>query len=159
MIKVSFTPEIIQTLHQQRFHHPHPRVRLKMEALYLKSQGLPHKDIAKLCGIGQKTFERYLKSYRDGGIEALATVTFNRPQSELAQHQEAIVAALKAQPPATIAQAAQQIESVTGLKRQPTQVRKFLKKLGVKPRKVGSLPAKADVQAQEEFKKKTSSHA
>lgn len=40
MIKVEFTEEQIKQLHHLRFNHPHPRVQLKMEVLYLKSQGL-----------------------------------------------------------------------------------------------------------------------
>ena len=44
------------------------------------------------------------------------------------------------------------IEGLTSLKRSETQVREFLKAIGMKCRKVGMLPAKADPQAQENFK-------
>lgn len=40
---------------------------------------------------------------------------------------------------------------LTGIKRGREQVRVFLKKVGLKPRKVGMIPAKADVEAQEKF--------
>ena len=56
-------------------------------------------------------------------------------------------------PPATVAEAAAQIQARTGIARKPTQVRQFLTALGMKPRKVGMIPAKADVDAQEAFKK------
>ena len=36
-------------------------------------------------------------------------------------------------------------------RRSPTQVRKFLKKLGMKRLKVGHIPAKADPQAQQDY--------
>jgi hypothetical protein len=45
MISLDFTPQDIDALHHERFHHPHPRVQQKMEAIYLKSQGLLHKEI------------------------------------------------------------------------------------------------------------------
>jgi hypothetical protein len=45
MIHIDFTPEQIDALHHERFHHPHPRVQQKIEAVYLKSQGLLHQDI------------------------------------------------------------------------------------------------------------------
>ena len=45
MITIEFTEEDTQALHHERFHHPHPRVQKKMEALWLKSQELPHKEI------------------------------------------------------------------------------------------------------------------
>jgi hypothetical protein len=44
------------------------------------------------------------------------------------------------------------IEHLTGIKRSPVQVRKYLHRIGVQRCKVGVLPAKADVQAQETFK-------
>jgi hypothetical protein len=48
MIQLNFTAEDIEQIHYYRFDRPHPRVPRKMEALYLKSQKYPHKEIAKL---------------------------------------------------------------------------------------------------------------
>ena len=80
---------------------------------------------------------------------------FHRPQSELAQYREVLAAAFSEQPPATVAEAAARIQASTGIERKPTQVRHFLKTLGMKPLKVGMIPAKADAAAQELFKKKS----
>jgi transposase len=52
-----------------------------------------------------------------------------------------------------VAEAAAKLADLTGLVRQPTQVRQFLKALGMKPLKVGMVPAKADVAAQEAVKR------
>ena len=46
MDKIECTTAERETLHYWRFYHPHPRVQLKMEALYLKSQGLAPEDPA-----------------------------------------------------------------------------------------------------------------
>ena len=54
-------------------------------------------------------------------------------------------------PPATVAEAAQKIAELTGVQRKPTQVRQFLKRLGMKPRRMAAIPAKANVQEQKEF--------
>ena len=43
---------------------------------------------------------------------------------------------------------------MTGIKRSPTQVRKFLKSMGMKCIKVVSLPSKADRDEQEDYKEK-----
>jgi len=40
MIKINFTETDITQLKYERYHHPHPRVQRKMEALLLKSHGL-----------------------------------------------------------------------------------------------------------------------
>lgn len=152
MDKIEFTTTERKALHYWRFHHPHPRVQLKMEALYLQSQGLAPEDICRLCSISKTTFYRYHHEYRAGGIEKLQEVSFHRRQSQLADYRTSIEADLRQRPPASVAEAAARIAQLTGLERRPTQVRQFLKSLGMQPRKVGQIPAKADVTAQEDFK-------
>jgi transposase len=152
MDKMEFTTAERDALQYWRFHHPHPRVQRKMEALYLKSHGLAPEAISRLCAISKPTFYRYLHAYREGGIAQLQAVPFHRRQSQLVTYRTSIEADLRQRPPASVAEAAARIADLTGLQRGPTQVRKFLKALGMKPRKVGQIPAKADVTAQEDFK-------
>ncbi len=153
MIKVEFKDEDIEIFHHERFHNDHPRVRIKMEVLWLKSQGLSHSEIGRLTRLCQETIVDYLREYMSGGTERLKTVRFNRPKSELEAFKQEIVEEFKAIPPATIKEASHRIEKKTGLKRSETQVRNFLRKLGMKFRKAGSIPAKQDAKKQEEFKK------
>jgi transposase len=54
----------------------------------------------------------------------------------------------------TVAEAIMQIESLTGIRRSPTQIRVFLKSMGMRCLKVGSIPAKANTEAQEEYRQK-----
>ena len=154
MIKIQFTEEAIAELRYQRFNHPHPRVQRKMEALLLKSDGLPHRQITRILGISENTLRQYLREYEEGGIEALKTLHFRKPQSELAEHRQSLEAYFAEHPPATVNEAAARIEEITGIRRGPTQVRKFLESLGLRPRKIGMIPAKADVEEQGRFKKK-----
>ena len=46
------------------------------------------------------------------------------------------------------------IEELTGIRRSENRVREYLKSIGLKRYKVGLIPAKADGDQQEEFKKK-----
>ncbi|NJR52185.1 MAG: hypothetical protein HC780_24060 [Leptolyngbyaceae cyanobacterium CSU_1_3] len=154
MIKLTFTEDEIEQLHYERFHHPHPRVQQKMEALYLKSQGCPHWQIVQLLRITEPTLLSYLRDYQSGGIAKLKQLTFYRPQSELKQHQESLEAYFREHPPKTLVQAAAKIEELTGIVRSREQVRVFLKSMGMGCRRVGVLPAKADADAQAEFLKK-----
>lgn len=154
MIRITFTKEEIDALHHERFHHPHPRVQRKMEALYLKSQKYAHKEITKLLRITEPTLLSYLRDYKEGGITKLKELTFNRPQSELKQHQESLEIYFREQPPKTLAHAAATIAELTGIVRSREQVRHFLKSMGMSCRRVGLIPAKADPAAQEEFLKK-----
>jgi transposase len=155
MLQLSFTEEEIQELDYQRYHHPHPRVQRKMEALLLKARGLPHHQIARCVGICENTLRAYLKQYQEGGIEALKVLHFHQPTSELSAHRDTIEAYFREHPATTIPQAVKRIEDLTGLKRSPTQVRIFLKKLGLKRLKTSAIPAKCDVDMQASFKKTT----
>jgi transposase len=154
MIQLTFTEAAIAQLHYERFHHPHPRVQRKMEALYLKSKNYPHWEICELVQVSEPTLLKYFRDYEQGGVEQLKVLTFYRPQSELKQHQATIEVYFRANPPKTLAQATAKIEELTGVRRSREQVRQFLKSIGMSCRRAEVLPAKADVAAQEEFLKK-----
>lgn len=153
MIKIMFSEADIDALRYWRFHHPAPRVQVRMEALSLRSQQVAMGDILRLCGISKARFHRYLPAYVTGGIEQGTHLEPRRPRSALHQHRATIEAEFRQCPPATVAEAVARIEALTGIARKPTQVRQFMQALGMKPRKVGMLPAKADVAAQEAFQK------
>ena len=153
MIKIIFTEEDISALRYWRFQHPDPRVQVRMEALYLRSQTVANGDILRLCGISKASFHRYLQAYVTGDLEQLTHFEPRRPRSARHHYRATIEAEFQQRPPATVAEAAARIEALTGIVRKPTQVRQFLKALGMQPRKVGMIPAKADVEAQEAFKK------
>jgi transposase len=152
MIQLEFTFEAIDALEEARFTHPHPFVRRKMEAVFLKSQDLPHQIICKLCRICPNTLRSYLSDYQQGGLEQLKEIPFYRPQSALKEHQALIQGELELHPVATVKQARAKILELTGLDRGLTQVRHWLNTLGLKPRKVGMVPAKADPDKQAAFR-------
>jgi transposase len=151
MIHIAFTPDDIDALHHERFHHPHPRVQEKMEAVYLKGRGLPHKEICRLSRTSENTLRSYLRQFQEGGVERLKRLDFARPVSELADHRDALEDYFRKNPPRSAAQAAADIERLTGIRRGLTQVRTFLTGMGMKCRKMGMIPAKADADEQRRF--------
>lgn len=155
MIKLTFTAADIEALHYERYHHPHPRVQRKMEALYLKSQGLPHGQIADLLRISEPTLVSYFRAFEAGGIHRLKELNFRRPESDLNQHQSTLEAYFNEHPPKTLVQAVAKIKELTGIERSREQVRQFLKSMGMRCRRVGVIPAKADPDVQDDFLKKT----
>jgi transposase len=60
--------------------------------------------------------------------------------SDLATFQDVIRESFAQQPVSTIAEACGRIEQLTGLRRGPTQVRRFLKSLGLKWPRVRAIP-------------------
>jgi len=151
MISMAFTEKEKQELNYERYHNPHPRVQRKMEALWLKSNGVPHNEICRLTGISPHTLCSYLRDYQTGGIDKLKLINFYQPTSELENHKGTLEEYFRQNPPATIKEAAAKIKELTGIERKETQVRKFLKKIGMKCRKVGMIPAKADPDVQATF--------
>src|SRR2546430_14625459 len=87
-------------------------------------------------------------------MEALKDLNFYRPQSLLSEQCETIEAHLRAHPPHMINETISVIEALTGIRRSPTQIRLFLKHLGLRCLKVGLLPANGDPQEQEAYQKK-----
>ncbi len=154
MIKVEFTEEQIKQLHYFRFNHPHPRVQLKMEVLYLKSQGLLQNEISKLAKVTTETVRNYIKEFARGGRASLKTIKFRRQASELGEHRQTIREYFETNPEASLPQIAETIKQLTGIKRSTVQVSKFLQKEGLRRMKVGMIPAKADVEKQTEFVEK-----
>jgi len=55
MIQIAFTDAEIAALDYERYRHPSPHVQKRMEVVYLKSQGLSHQEIARLCRMSRQT--------------------------------------------------------------------------------------------------------
>src|SRR5436305_6247654 len=102
MLRLTFTEEEIKELDYQRYHHPHPRVQRKMEALLLKAKGLPHHQRADCVGVCENTLRKYLLQYQEGGIEALKRIEFYQPASELENYRDRLKAYFKEHPAMTI---------------------------------------------------------
>ena len=148
MIHLEFSFTELTALDYARYHHPHPQVQRKMEALYLSNQGLSHQEIRRLCRIGSKTaLVSYLREYEAGGIEALEQLHYKGHPSQLSEHIPSLSAHFEAHPPRTSAAAQAEIERLTSIKRSPTQIKAFLKRIGLKARKAGYAPDKAAMPA------------
>lgn len=143
MIQVEFSPTDIDQLRFERYHYPHPQVQKKMEVLYLKSQGLPHKEIRRLCSISKTTLTVYLRQYQADGVEGLKRLNYKGQSSLLNPHAETLKTHFAKHPPRTVAEAQAEIERLTGIKRSPTQIRTYLKRIGLACRKVGFVPGKS----------------
>ncbi len=154
MIDLEFTEAEVAALNRERYYHPHPRVQRKVEALWLKSQGLSHREIARLTGISSTTLTSYLRAYQEGGLDQIKAIRFYRPVSELRDYQGTLEAYFREHPPASAKEARAKIEELTGVRRSENRVREFLKSMGLKYRTVGMVPAKADESQQEAFKKR-----
>ena len=130
----------------------------KCEAVFLKAHGLSVRQICQLVGISPNTLRNYLREFAEGGLERLKQFESGGSTCVLDQHTDTICDYLVEHPPHTIAEAAEKIFQLTGVRRSQTQIREYLKRIGFRRLKVGSLPAQADPAEQARFKKTSLSH-
>ena len=138
--RVQLTEEQQQVVNAERDAHPDHHVRRKMLVLWLLHCRLTREKVAEVTGTGRATVQRYVAAFRDGGLAGLRQWDVQGPISDLAGYTQQIRASFEAQPAATIAEACDRIERVCGLRREPTQVRKFLTGLGLTWQRVRSVP-------------------
>lgn len=137
----SFSEDVIESIGRERYEHPDPRVQERMEILWLKTKGETHERLAELANVSRSTVQRTLRTYVSKGLEGVRTMNWKRPVSALTPHRETLEAEFRERPPHTIHEAVARIESLTGVKRKASRVRKFLKEtLGMKCLKVAPIP-------------------
>jgi transposase len=124
-----FSPDVLDTLADERYTHPDPKVQRRFEVLWLLNHGETQQRAGQLAGVSGATVERIVACYRRDGLAGVRTLKWKRPVSELESHRECLEESFRQNPPHTVAEACQRIEELTGLKRGPTQVRQFLKRL------------------------------
>jgi transposase len=152
MIRIEFSEQDRKDIQRLRYEHPHPRVRRRMEVLWLKSLGVAHQEICRLAQVSGNTLREYLRMFQSGGVRKLMELNFYAPTSELEQYRYKLESYFREHPPATISEASAKIQELTGIKRSASVVGRFLNSLGMAPRKVGSIPSKADPDEQERFR-------
>jgi transposase len=138
--RIQLTEEQQRIVNEERTSHPSLQVRDKMWTIWLLHCGLTRQKAAEIVGVSRATVQRYVDAYRQGGLDGLRHSNVQRPVSELAAFRDIIRASFEEQPACTIAEACDRIEKLTGLRRGPTQVRKFLKDIGLKWQRIRAIP-------------------
>ena len=138
--RVQLTEGEQRIVNEECTNHLNVRVRDKMLTIWLLHCGLTRQKAAEIVGVSRATVQRYLDAYCQGGLDGLRRLNVKRPVSELTAYRDIIRASFEEQPVCTIAQACDRIEKLTGLRRGPTQVRKFLKDLGLKWQRIRAIP-------------------
>src|SRR5882757_7763192 len=133
----SFSEVVVEAITHDRYQHPDPRVQERMEILWLKSHNEPHGRIAELAHVSRSTVQRTLRIYAAKGLDGIRSFGWKGQPSALIPHTATIEAAFREHPPHTAHEAARRIEELTGVRRNVSRVRTFLKNdLGMKCLKV-----------------------
>ena len=139
-LRVQLTEEEQRVVNEERTSHPNERIRERMLVLWLLHNGDTRQRAAEIVGVGRATVQRYVAAFRVGGLDELRRWAPNRPESEMAAYRVIIRESFEKQPVRTVAEAGDRIFQLTGLRRGPSQVRKFVKGLGLKYQRVRMIP-------------------
>jgi len=155
MLTLNISEADIASAKYERIHHPIQTIRKRMDAIFLVSQGYSRQDVAELSGVHRNSVRNYVRLYNKGGLEALQTFQYKGFDSVLSGYRVTIEVYFREHPPRTAKEAAARIEALTKAKLSVDEVRRFMHKIGMKPRKTGHVPAKADVSQQQQFLEKS----
>ena len=140
-LRITLTDDERRKIVCERESHPSSCVRRRLQVIWSLHCGLTRELAAKVAGVAKSSVARDVRLYRNGGVDALLKSGREyKPTSELAQYENVIRESLEIRPVRTIAEACQRIKELTGVERQPSQVRHFLKRIGLKWQRVRAIP-------------------
>jgi transposase len=139
-LRIELTEQEQQIVNAERDSHPQGHVRRKMLVLWLLHCGLSREKAAAVAGLGRATVQRYVAAFRDGGLPGLRRWGVQGLVSDLAAHRDLVREEFTRQPARSTGEACERVERLTGIRRRPTQVRKFLKGMGLKWQRVRAIP-------------------
>jgi len=129
-------PEInkkdLKFMKTQRNKHSNMKIRLRFNVLWLTRKIGTARLIAEITGVSERQVFNIIKMYNNSGLEGIMDIEHNKQESKLMGFSDLICYELSEKSPSSIKEAKEIIYQLTGLKRSLTQVRKFLKKLGMK---------------------------
>jgi transposase len=152
MLQKDLSKTEIQRLNYERYYYPCPIVQKRIHAAYIKATtNMSNERIGVLVGLNRDSVGDWIMRYEQGGFEALCQFNYGTNKSELENHSDSILKSFVGQPPINVNEAKSRIEAMTSISRSPSQVRSFMKRHGLRYIKAGHIPAKADVEKQQQW--------
>ena len=152
LTRLNLSSEELSELNYERYHDPCPQVQKRLHAVYVKATtGLSNEMVALAVDAHRNRVSVWIRTYQQGGIEALLHNGYGTNKTELEQHTKSIKEAFIKHPPRSIGEAVLKIEKATGVKRTPVRVWTWMKRHGFRFLKTGHIPAKADDTKQKQW--------
>lgn len=127
------------------------KIKRKLLALKMLVEMIPQDTIAKVLNVTTRTIRNYRDEFIEGGIASTLEDRAYRPISSVEPHFQCLRCFFMARPVASAKEGADCIAKLTGIKFSEDQARRIMKKIGLKFRKSGQIPGKADPQLQFDF--------
>jgi transposase len=145
------------TLWQRYRSEPDPEVRTRWHALWLLRQGHSATETAALVGVHRRSVQRWLSWYRQGGLAAVAQHRQGGRQGRTAYLTAAQQARLEEETARgtirTVGEAVRWVEQQCGVAYTAWGMRSLLHRLEIRKKVPRPLAAKADLDAQEAWKR------
>jgi transposase len=151
MIEIDLSDNDCNSLKELHQHHIHHVIRQRANVILLRSVKLSNGQISNLTGLCETTIIDYVHRYVASGLQWVTTLNFRKPVSQLQSFDKIIKEYFATHSVSTISQACKEVQELTGITLQTTQMRTYLKSLDITWRKVGSVPAKVNIHAQQKF--------
>jgi transposase len=153
MVQARYSDSQLRALDEARFCQKTDAINRRINVIYFWGLGHTQLEATRLANVSPNTLRKSAAAFASGGLAAVVADGREGPPSALDPHAKVIKADFAAHPPGSLAQAADRIAQLTGVRRQPTQVRTFMRGLGMAPRRLSPIPGKADPKCQADFKK------
>ncbi len=151
MATVQISKEDIARANIERNYHILPIIRKRMTVIWALSQNYSRIESAKLADVCLKSVKNYIKNYRKEGFEGLLKLNYKPKTSQLLPQRISIEAEFRERPPHSVKEASKRINEMTKISLSLSQIARFLRKIGIKPLKTGTIPAKVDLVKQQTF--------
>lgn len=148
--------EELNKLNYERYHYPCPIVQKRLHSIYLKaSMGYSNEIISKIIGAHRNSISQWIKTYQQGGYDAIIQVGYGTNRSDLDNHSSSIKELFTKSPPRSVHEAVLMIAELTSIQRSPTSVRSFMKRHEFRYLKTGHIPAKINTTEQNKWVSET----
>lgn len=152
MLILQLSEQDAETVKYEMYRYPCAIVQKRLLTLHLVyTTNLPYGIIATIVGIHRDTLTDYIRYYNQGGLQRIYQVNYGTNRSELEAHTQSLLDYFEEHPPHSINQAIEVIKNLTNLERSPSSVKAWMKRHGLRYRKTGQIPAKADTEKQAKF--------
>jgi len=152
MLILNISTEDAETVKYEMYRYPCAIVQKRLLTLHLLHHTkFCYGEIASLVGIHRDTLTDFIRYYNEGGLQRIYQVGYGTNKSKLDKHTKSLLDHFEEHPPHSINEAAVRIKKITGLEPSPSAVKAWMKRHGLRYRKTGQIPAKANPEAQSKF--------
>ena len=122
----------LRTIQHERNKNSNMKIRSRFQILWLTKKFDNSKIIAEIANVSRRQVFKTIAIYEESGLAGITEIKHHTQQSKLFGFKDLICEELKNKTPSSIKEARNIIYQLTGIKRSLTQIRKFLKNLGMK---------------------------